>query len=119
MPFADKMLSCAQCGTSFIFTVDEQRRMAEAGQEVVEPSLCPVCRMDQRRSGRHTGRVKWFDGRKGYGFILEDAGGEIFVHFSGILGQGFKRLEEGQLVEYDIEETPRGRQAVRVMSRSA
>ena len=117
MPFADKMLKCVQCGTSFIFTVDEQRRMAEAGQEVVEPTLCPVCRMDQRRSERHTGKVKWFDARKGYGFIIQDEGGEIFVHFTGIAGEGYKTLEEGQAVEYDIEETPKGPQAVRVVPR--
>ncbi len=117
MPFADKMLKCVQCGTSFIFTVDEQRRMAEAGQEVMEPTLCPVCRMDQRRAVRHTGRVKWFDPRKGYGFIIQDEGGEIFVHFTGIAVEGYKILQEGQAVEYDIEETSKGPQAVRVVPR--
>ena len=49
-----------------------------------------------------TGRVKWFDSKKGYGFITAENGKEIFVHFSGIVKEGFKSLNEGQKVEFEI-----------------
>ena len=60
------------------------------------------------------GKVKWFDSKKGYGFILLEDGGEIFVHYTGIVSEGFKALTEGQRVEYEIEQNERGRQAVEV-----
>jgi CspA family cold shock protein len=60
------------------------------------------------------GKVKWFDSKKGYGFILEEDGREIFVHFSGIVKEGFKSLTEGQPVEYEIGDSDKGRQAIEV-----
>ena len=60
------------------------------------------------------GKVKWFDSKKGYGFILDVEGKEIFVHFSGIVKEGFKSLTEGQQVEYEIGESDKGRQAIEV-----
>lgn len=61
-----------------------------------------------------TGKVKWFDSKKGYGFILPDEGGEIFVHYTGIIAEGFKALTEGQRVEFEIGGNERGQQAVNV-----
>lgn len=61
------------------------------------------------------GTVKWFSAEKGYGFITGENGGDVFVHFSGIAGEGFKSLEEGQAVSYDLTEGPRGMQAVNVV----
>ncbi|MBU9727500.1 MULTISPECIES: cold-shock protein [Diplocloster] len=61
------------------------------------------------------GTVKWFNAQKGYGFITNDNGGEdVFVHFSGIAGDGYKSLEEGQSVTFDITNGNRGPQAVNV-----
>ena len=61
------------------------------------------------------GTVKWFNAQKGYGFITnESTGGDVFVHFSGIAGEGYKSLEEGQNVTFDITEGNRGLQAVNV-----
>ncbi|MBE6220479.1 MAG: cold shock domain-containing protein [Alistipes sp.] len=60
------------------------------------------------------GKVKWFDNKKGYGFILKEEGGEIFVHYSGIVAEGFKSLSEGQTVEYEIGDNDKGVQAVNV-----
>lgn len=61
------------------------------------------------------GRVKWFNAEKGYGFIEREAGGDVFVHFSAIQTEGFKTLEEGQSVEFEIVEGPRGPQAANVV----
>ena len=60
------------------------------------------------------GTVKWFNAEKGYGFISQDSGDDVFVHFSAIQGKGFKTLEEGQNVSFEIEEGPRGKQASNV-----
>jgi CspA family cold shock protein len=61
------------------------------------------------------GTVKWFSQEKGYGFITPDEGGEdVFVHFSGIVGEGFKVLEEGEKVTYEVEQGRRGLQAANV-----
>lgn len=60
------------------------------------------------------GKVKWFNADKGFGFIETDEGGDVFVHFSAIQSQGFKTLEEGQAVEFDVVEGERGPQAANV-----
>ena len=62
-----------------------------------------------------TGTVKWFNEAKGYGFIApEDGGKDVFVHFSGINGEGFRTLNEGQQVEFEVKEGPKGLQATEV-----
>ncbi|PYI51240.1 cold shock domain-containing protein [Paenibacillus flagellatus] len=61
------------------------------------------------------GKVKWFNAEKGYGFIEREDGGDVFVHFSAIQSEGFKTLEEGQAVEFDIVEGARGPQAANVV----
>jgi CspA family cold shock protein len=61
------------------------------------------------------GKVKWFDSKKGYGFILTDEGREIFVHYTGIVAEGFKALTEGQVVEFEICENEKGVQAANVV----
>ena len=61
------------------------------------------------------GTVKWFNDAKGYGFISQDEGGEdVFVHFQAIQGEGFKTLHEGQAVEYEVVQGPKGKQAANV-----
>ncbi|MGM1046913.1 MAG: cold shock domain-containing protein [Bacillota bacterium] len=60
------------------------------------------------------GTVKWFNAEKGYGFISVEGGEDVFVHFSAIQGDGFKTLEEGQAVEFEITEGNRGPQAANV-----
>ena len=61
-----------------------------------------------------TGTVKWFDEKKGFGFIEREGGKDVFVHFRAITGSGFKVLNEGQQVEFEVEEGQKGPQAVNV-----
>ncbi|MCR4404117.1 MAG: cold-shock protein [Candidatus Acetothermia bacterium] len=61
------------------------------------------------------GTVKWFNNAKGYGFITQDNGDELFVHFTGIKGQGFRTLREGQAVQFDIQQDAKGPRAVNVV----
>jgi CspA family cold shock protein len=65
-------------------------------------------------SERETGTVKWFNGSKGFGFIEREAGGDVFVHYSAIRGEGFKNLEEGQQVEFAVEQDVKGLRAADV-----
>jgi CspA family cold shock protein len=61
------------------------------------------------------GTVKWFNAEKGFGFIEREGGDDVFVHFSAIVGDGFKSLEEGQRVEFEIVQGQRGAQAANVV----
>ena len=63
---------------------------------------------------RETGTVKWFNDAKGYGFISRDAGGDVFVHYSAIDGEGFRTLREDQRVEFAVKQGPKGLQATNV-----
>ena len=61
------------------------------------------------------GKVKWFSNQKGYGFISQESGDDVFVHHSAIQGEGYKSLEEGQKVEFEITKGPKGDQAKNVV----
>ena len=61
-----------------------------------------------------TGTVKWFNAEKGYGFISQSEGADVFVHFSAIQSNGYRTLEEGQQVEFEVQEGPKGLQAASV-----
>jgi CspA family cold shock protein len=70
---------------------------------------------NERMSCMARGTVKWFNDAKGYGFIAQDEGGDdVFVHFQAIQGEGFKTLRENQVVEYEVVEGPKGKQAANV-----
>jgi len=61
-----------------------------------------------------TGTVKWFNAEKGYGFIQREGGSDLFVHYTAISGSGYKSLEEGQAVEFEVTQGPKGDQAQNV-----
>ena len=117
MNFRDTLITCQECGKQFIFTVETQRQMADKGLEVTAPEQCDTCTRKVSYGGRLHGRIKWFDLGKGYGFISEDSGKELFFHRTGVsLTEDGKLppLPEGQEVLYDVKESPKGPQAVQV-----
>jgi CspA family cold shock protein len=66
-----------------------------------------------------SGTVKWFNEQKGYGFITQDSGGDVFVHYSGIEGSGFRGLTEGDRVQFEVTQGPKGLQATSVRKLTA
>ena len=62
-----------------------------------------------------TGTIKWFNAAKGFGFITREEGDDVFVHFKAIQGEGYKTLKEGEQVQFEIEESPKGLQAKTVI----
>ncbi len=106
-------LICEECGSEFIFTVTEQREMAKRGAESFQPRFCPRCRSAEEPGVKLIGRVKWFEAHKGWGFITKSDGEDIFVHRTGV--EGHRILQEGQRVEFRIEQTPKGPAAVEVV----
>jgi len=75
----------------------------------------PSLHLHVLEEGMASGTVKWFNDAKGYGFIEQPEGGEVFVHFSSIVGEGFRTLNEGENVEYELTETEKGLQAANVV----
>jgi CspA family cold shock protein len=69
----------------------------------------------ERRRGMAKGKVKWFNDTKGFGFIQQESGEDVFVHYTAITGEGFKTLKEGQEVEFEITQGPKGPQASNVV----
>lgn len=117
MNFRDTLVTCEECGKQFVFTVEKQRRMAEGGLEVTIPGTCDTCTQRTKYGGKLHGRIKWFSGEKGYGFIVEASGNEIFVHRNSVplTDEGtLPTLDEGQEVLYEVMETPKGPQAIQV-----
>lgn len=118
MNYRDTLVTCEECGKQFIVTVEKQRRMADRGQEVVLPAKCDACTQPVDFGGKLHGRVKWFNLEKGYGFIVEAGGKELFFHRSGVpLNEDgtLPALEENQEVLYEVTESPKGPQAVQVV----
>lgn len=76
---------------------------------------CNQAKKEVFKSMPFRGRVKWFNDAKGYGFIQQDNGSDVFVHYSAIQGHGYKTLVEGQKVEFDITEGERGLKAINVV----
>ncbi len=86
----------------------------------VYATLCKYCFSTDYRDGgisMSKGTVKWFNNQKGYGFILDESGKDVFVHFSALVMEGFKTLEEGQAVEFELTEGAKGPQAINVVKR--
>ncbi|NLG50603.1 MAG: cold shock domain-containing protein [Chloroflexi bacterium] len=110
--FRDRLLTCRSCGIRFLYSAEQQRQQAE------EPECCPGCLaleawLERQEPPRRRGTVRWYDTRKGYGFIRDEEGHDVFVHRSAFRHQG--RLRPGQRVEYTVIETERGPAAEKVV----
>ena len=114
MEFGDRILRCGDCGAGFLSIIEEQRESVSKG---LDPNrrYCPACRAKNGMSSACDGQVKWFDDRKGYGFIEWSGGEDVFVHYSSIRGQGFRTLIEGERVRFRLEEGDKGPQALDVI----
>jgi cold shock protein len=84
---------------------------ARAGRAPQTAALIYTCEVKQNMA---QGTVKWFNGEKGYGFIAQDGGADVFVHFSEIEGSGYRNLDEGQRVEFEVGQGAKGPQATAV-----
>jgi len=135
MSFRDTWVTCAECGEQFVFRVEDQRRQARRGDEVAPPERCPSCRSGPREerstrpkpeaarapkkepafgTGPREGRVKWYDNQKGYGFIVDSSGEDLFFHRTGIVPGEEPHFPDGTPVTYLVERTEKGPQAVDV-----
>ena len=117
MNFRDTLITCQECGRQFIFRVEKQRKMADQGLEIVLPERCDSCRQRTEYGGKLHGRIKWFNPEKGYGFIVQQSGEEVFVHRNSVplTEEGtLPSLEEGQEVLFEVRDSPKGPQAVEV-----
>lgn len=106
----DVIYSCQHCGVRFVASVQEP----DAVEDPRGVLLCPACRVLMPAGGRERGLVKWYNGRKGYGFISRARGGELFVHRSA-LSPALTGLQPDDLVEFEVELSPKGVQAGRVV----
>ena len=82
--------------------------------EIVRPCGFFIAEAKKGGEGMDKGTVKWFSNQKGYGFITAENGKEIFVHHSSINSEGYKTLQQGQAVEFEIVQSPKGEQAANV-----
>lgn len=114
MHFRDKILRCVGCGADFLFTIEEQRELVSKGL-APRHRYCQACRPSVKARREYEGLVKWFDDRKGYGFIEWNEGEDVFVHYSSIRSQGFRTLQEGERVCFRVEESDKGLQALDVI----
>lgn len=104
----DRYLYCASCQTQFLWTPAEQQRDEEP------PRYCPACRHLLPAAGRRRGVVKFYSQRKRWGFVTQPDGGEIFFHRSALAPGEEQPPHEGELVEYTVEQSPRGPQAAQL-----
>ncbi len=117
MAYRDEMQVCEACGKQFVFTVEEQRAQEQMGLEIQAPERCPECREQEPEPGLRPGIVKWYSQEKGFGFITQPDGSEVFFHRTGIIGDVEKVTQEDASVWYQLQSTDRGLQAYDVHAR--
>lgn len=112
----DQTLYCAHCGISFLWSKEEQNQATkrdDSTQELSTPIHCSGCQQLLPDAGRQRGVIKWFNGRKRFGFIVPYEGKEIFLHGSEVRKKS--RLKPGDLVEFSLKDSDRGKIAADVL----
>lgn len=113
-PRSDRPRSDGQPASRRFDDRDRDRRGSDSGPKGRDERRRPRERQTELRI-RHVGTVKWFNNQKGYGFVAQEDGGEVFIHLSSMLDQNIRSIEIGTPVEFEIEHTTRGPQAVDVV----
>jgi CspA family cold shock protein len=114
MTYSDQLVKCEECGTEFVYRIEEQRIQAEMGEDLEPPKKCPDCREKiELGPGLHAGVVKWYRDDKHFGFITQRDGSDIFFHRSSIDGDP-EQFGENAQVWYEIGTSDRGPHAVNV-----
>lgn len=116
MAFNDSVLLCKSCRNRFLYTAWEQRLHWAQHHTRAIPEHCPGCKVLDALTARRAGTVRWFDRRKGYGFIEGDDCGKVFVHRTALSSR--LGMRAGARVTFDLVETDRGRQALDVVAQS-
>jgi cold shock CspA family protein len=114
MPDRLQAIVCQRCGRGFVLTSTYRDFLARWGTRVVVPVLCPTCFFKTRSMPKRDGRVKWFDPRKHYGFIVTGGGEEIFFHQRQILGGSGNEVHEGQMAWFHVRHAAKGPEALNV-----
>ncbi len=109
-----KMVVCQRCGRGFVLTTNYMGMLNRRGINVVIPVLCPTCFLKKGPLPKQQGKVKWFNRRKHYGFILTGEGNEIFFHQEQILGTQVKKIEKGQMARFHTRYSTKGPEALNV-----
>lgn len=109
-----EVIVCQRCGRGFILTSTYCDMRERRGAGVVVPVLCPTCFLKKGALPKQCGKVKWFDPRKRYGFIITERNEEIFFHQRQILESNGSELYEGQAVRFHIRDTAKGPEALNV-----
>lgn len=116
MPRVDRLLSCRQCGIEFLTTLMEQKQQIADTASANPDQLCPGCRVLNALTARRQGCIRWYDPHKGYGFIHEEDGSEVFLHASAFRDNRLMHPRPGQVVTYRVEQTAKGPLAAEVES---
>jgi cold shock protein len=111
---SDRTLTCAKCGIRFAYTAYEQRVHARSNPPGSPPMLCPGCRALERLGAQKTGTVRWYDRRKGYGFVRSQDGRDIFFHRSALVNTRAGPPRRNSRVRFLLATTDRGMEATEV-----
>ena len=109
-----QLIVCLRCGRGFVLTRTYLHLLERRGVRVVVPVLCPTCFLLAGPLPKHRGEVKWFNPRKRYGFIVTEAGDEVFFHQEQLLEDNDQAPRQGQTVRFHLHYPARGPEALNV-----
>jgi CspA family cold shock protein len=114
MPDQLQVLVCQRCGRGFVLTSTYRDFLARRGAKVVKPVRCPTCFLKAGPVPKQRGKVKWFNPRRHYGFIITGEGEEVFFHQQQILGGNGDEAREGQTARFHMRYSAKGPEALNV-----